>query len=105
MITFPEPSIAVLPVQNKNGHGGVLLMVLNTLACPRRMFLHGVSALLLEQSRRHASVWCSGGHLRLLIWPSLWGDRRAQMGPCEQGHGGHKQLPGVFPWLGHLSLV
>lgn len=27
------------------------------------------------------------------------------MSPCEQGHGGHKHLPGVFPWLGHLSLV
>ena len=51
------------------------------------------------------SVWCSGGHLHLLSWPSLWDDRRAQMSLCEQGHGGHKHLPGVFPWLGHLSLV
>ena len=48
MTTFPKPSIAVLPVQNKNGQGGVLPMVLNTLDCPRRAFLHSVSALFLE---------------------------------------------------------
>lgn len=29
-----------------------------------------------------------GGHLPSLSWPSLWGDRRAQMLPGERGHWG-----------------
>lgn len=62
------------PAQTKNGHCGVSLRMLNTLARPRRahkanLFLHCVSALVLEMTALGGGVFLSGalsGHRHFL---------------------------------------
>ena len=78
MTTFPKPSIAVLPVQNKKWPGWSFAHGTEYPGLPQKSVSpQCLCTVFGALSRRHASVWCSGGHLCLISWPSLWDDRRA----------------------------
>lgn len=115
----PEPTITT-PTQKKNGHCGVSLRMLTTLARPRRahkanQFLHCVSALVLEMTARGGGVLLSGalrGHRPSSGWPAppsgVTG--RLRCSPANRDmvstlDVGQRQLPGVLPSVGHPRLV